>query len=137
MCDDRDSFARIELSSELLAAVDQCSTPAFVSARDVRLVSEPEWDVRLARCSRRTNLAPNGQVGEGPLRRAGSRRRGAVRPEDLDELREIHANFDARLHSEHPSDHRDWLRKRRDRLTTLIRQKQRALQHKQRQRRSD
>jgi hypothetical protein len=82
--------------------------------------------------------------------RFAARARGDVGPSDLriptwveiptltiDELREIHANFDARLHSEHPSDHRDWLRKRRDRLTTLVRQKQRALQHKQRQRRSD
>ena len=52
----------------------------------------------------------------------------------LDELYAVVEHCQAELAREQPDDHPAWLQKRADRVRTLIRQKERALEHRERQR---
>ncbi len=52
----------------------------------------------------------------------------------LDDLYAVAEHYEAELARERPDDHPAWLQKRAERVRTLIRQKERALEHRERQR---
>lgn len=52
----------------------------------------------------------------------------------LDDLYAVAEHYEAELAHEQPNDHPAWLQKRAERVRTLIRQKERALEHRERQR---
>ena len=52
----------------------------------------------------------------------------------LDELYQVVVSYEAALAQPQPGDHPAWLQKRAERVRTLIRQKERALDHRERQR---
>ncbi|MEZ4240099.1 MAG: hypothetical protein R3F59_28905 [Myxococcota bacterium] len=52
----------------------------------------------------------------------------------LDELYAVAQHYETELAREAPDDHPAWLRKRAERVRKLIRQKERALEHRERRR---
>jgi len=52
----------------------------------------------------------------------------------LDDLYAVAEHDEAELAREQPDDHSAWLQKRAERVRTMIRQKERALEHRERQR---
>lgn len=52
----------------------------------------------------------------------------------LDDLYVVAEYFEAQFARDEPGDHPDWLQKRAARMRTLIRQKEKALEHRERQR---
>ncbi|MCB9678203.1 MAG: hypothetical protein H6737_24090 [Alphaproteobacteria bacterium] len=52
----------------------------------------------------------------------------------LDDLYVVAEYFEAQFARDEPGDHPDWLQKRAARMRTLIQQKEKALEHRERQR---